>query len=143
MPEGFTYRGEAPVAATNYNYGHFTFDPDTDNVYVFASTISASVARADIPTHANFIPLVNVLSDAEAVDDTSHVYGSVSGSQIADAIAAHGSGGGGAITQATETALGGVRGATALQAIAIQRHGRFSAGRSTDSVSLYPWLSPP
>ena len=32
---------------------------------------------------------MNVLSDAEAVDDTSHVYGSVSGSQIADAIAAH------------------------------------------------------
>ena len=94
LPEGFTYRGEAPVAATNYNYGHFTFDPDTDNVYVFTSTISASVARADIPTHANFIPLVNVLSDAEAVDDTSHVYGSVSGSQIADAIAAHGGGGG-------------------------------------------------
>ena len=89
LPEGFTYRGEAPVAATNYNYGHFTFDPDTDNVYVFTSTISASVTRADIPTHANFIPLVNVLSDAEAVDDTSHVYGSVSGSQIADAIAAH------------------------------------------------------
>ena len=118
LPEGFTYRGEAPVAATNYNYGHFTFDPGTDNVYVFASTISASVARADISTHANFIPLVNVLSDAEAVDDTSHVYGSVSGSQIADAIAAHGSGGGGAITQATETALGGVRGATAGQAIA-------------------------
>ena len=61
LPEGFTYRGEAPVAATNYNYGHFTFDPDTDNVYVFTSTISASVTRANIPTHANFIPLVNVL----------------------------------------------------------------------------------
>ena len=89
LPEGFTYRGEAPVAATNYNYGHFVFDPDTDNVYVFTSTINASVTRADIPTHANFVPLVNVLSDAEAVDDTSHVYGSVSGSQIADAIAAH------------------------------------------------------
>ena len=117
LPEGFTYRGEAPVAATNYNYGHLAFDPDSENVYVFTSTISASVARADIPTHANFEPLVHVLTDAEAVDDTSHVYGSVSGSQIADAVAAHG-GGGGAITQATETALGGVRGATALQAIA-------------------------
>ena len=90
LPEGFTYRGEAPVAATNYNYGHLAFDPDTDNVYVFMSTISASVARADIPTHANFTPLVNVLSDAEAVDDASHVYGSVSGAQIADAIVAHG-----------------------------------------------------
>ena len=39
------------------------------------------------------------------------------GLQIADAIAAHGSGGG-AITQATEATLGGVRGATAGQAIA-------------------------
>ena len=57
LPEGFTYRGEAPVAATNYNYGHFTFDPDTEKVFVFKSTISASVARADIPTHADFIPL--------------------------------------------------------------------------------------
>ena len=72
-------------------------------MYVFASTISASVARADISTHANFIPLVNVLSDAEAVDDTSHVYGSVSGAQIADAIAAHGGGGGG-----TSVAVDGV-----------------------------------
>ena len=88
LPEGFTYRGEAPVAATNYNYGHFTFDPDTDNVYVFTSTINASVARADIPTHANFIPLVNILTDAEAVSPTSHVYGSVSGAQIAAAITA-------------------------------------------------------
>ena len=79
-------------------------------MYVFASTINASVARADIPTHANFIPLVNVLTDAESVDDTSHVYGSVSGSQIADAITAHGGGGGGAITQATETTLGGSEG---------------------------------
>ena len=90
---GFTYRGEAPVAATNYNYGHFTFDPDTDNVYVFTSTINASVTRANIPTHANFIPLVNVLTDAESVSGTSHVYGSVSGSQLADAIAAHAGGG--------------------------------------------------
>ena len=61
-------------------------------MYVFTSTISASVTRADIPTHANFIPLVNVLTDAEATSDTSHVYGSVSGSQIADAISAHGAG---------------------------------------------------
>ena len=54
LPEGFSYRGEAPVAATNYNYGHVVFSPDTDNYYFFTSTISASVARADIPTHANF-----------------------------------------------------------------------------------------
>ena len=117
--------------------------PDTDNVYVFTSTISASVTRADIPTHANFIPLVNVLSDAEAVDDTSHVYGSVSGSQLADAIAAHGSGGGGAITQATEATLGGVRGASRPFKRFHLAARIFSAGRSTDWGSLYPWHSPP
>ena len=89
LPEGFTYRGDAPTAATNYNYGHLVFDPDTDNVYVFTSTVSASVTRANIPTHANFVPLVNVLTNAEATSSTSDVYGSVSGSQIADAIDAY------------------------------------------------------
>ena len=54
LAEGFTYRGEAPVAATNYNYGHVVLEPATDVYYFFASTISASVARADIATHANF-----------------------------------------------------------------------------------------
>ena len=54
LTEGFTYRGEAPVVATNYNYGHVVKNPDTGSYYYFTSTISASVARADIPTHANF-----------------------------------------------------------------------------------------
>ena len=54
LTEGFTYRGEAPVAATNYNYGHVVKNPDTGSYYYFISTISASVARADIATHANF-----------------------------------------------------------------------------------------
>ena len=40
--------------ATNYNYGHVVKNPDTGSYYYFTSTISASVARADIPTHANF-----------------------------------------------------------------------------------------
>ena len=40
--------------ATNYNYGHVVLEPATDVYYFFASTISASVARADIATHANF-----------------------------------------------------------------------------------------
>ena len=82
LTEGFTYRGEAPILATNYNYGHVVKNPDTGSYYYFTSTISASVARADIATHANF----------QAI-------------------------GGGAITQATETTLGGVQGASALQAI--------------------------
>ena len=54
LTEGFTYRGEAPVVATNYNYGHVVKNPDTGSYYYFISTISASVARADIATHANF-----------------------------------------------------------------------------------------
>ena len=54
LPEGFTYRGEAPVLATNYNYGQVVLEPNTDVYYYFTSTISASVARADIATHANF-----------------------------------------------------------------------------------------
>ena len=54
LAEGFIYRGEAPVAATNYNYGQVVLEPDTDVYYYFTSTISASVARADIATHANF-----------------------------------------------------------------------------------------
>ena len=54
LSEGFIYRGEAPVAATNYNYGQVVLEPDTDVYYYFTSTISASVARADIATHANF-----------------------------------------------------------------------------------------
>ena len=56
LTEGFTYRGEAPVLATNYNYGHVVLDPDTYIYYFFSSTISASVARADIAGHANFQP---------------------------------------------------------------------------------------
>ena len=54
LTEGFTYRGEAPIVATNYNYGHVVLEPVTDVYYFFASTISASVARADIATHTNF-----------------------------------------------------------------------------------------
>ena len=47
-------RRSASCRDRNYNYGHIVFSPDTDNYYFFTSTISASVARADIPTHANF-----------------------------------------------------------------------------------------
>ena len=54
LPEGFIYRGAAPILATNYNYGQVVLNPDTDVYYYFTSTISASVARADIATHANF-----------------------------------------------------------------------------------------
>ena len=78
LVEGLAYRGEAPVAATSYSYGQVVLNPDNDNYYFFTSTISASVARADIATHANF----------------------------------HG-----IVIQATEATKGGVRGATALQAI--------------------------
>ena len=89
LPEGYLYRGEAPVVATVYNYGHIVFSPDTDNYYFFTSTISASVARADIPTHANFSPVSHKLTNAEATDDLSTVYGSVTGELIAGAVAAH------------------------------------------------------
>ena len=54
LTEGFTYRGDAPVLATNYNYGHVVKNPDTGSYYYYISTISASVARADIATHASF-----------------------------------------------------------------------------------------
>ena len=54
LSEGFIYRGAAPVAATNYNYGQVVLEPNTDVYYYFTSTISASVARADIAGHANF-----------------------------------------------------------------------------------------
>ena len=57
LTEGFTYRGEAPVLATNYNYGHVVKNPATGAYYYFTSTISASVARADIATHANFLAI--------------------------------------------------------------------------------------
>ena len=89
LPEGFTYRGDAPVAATNYNYGHLVRDSSTDNYYVFTSTVSASVTRADIPTHTNFAPLVHVLTPIEAASSTSTVYGAVSGMQISGAIDAN------------------------------------------------------
>ena len=79
MVEGLAYRGEAPVLATSYSYGQVVLNPDNDNYYFYTSTISDSVARADIATHANF----------------------------------HG-----IVIQATEANKGGVRGATAAQAIA-------------------------
>ena len=89
LPEGYIYRGEAPVAATVYNYGHIVFSPDTDNYYFFTSTISASVARADIPTHANFAPVTHKLTNAEATDDLSTVFGAVTGELLASAVAAN------------------------------------------------------
>ena len=68
---------------TNYNYGQVVLEPSSRrSYYYFTSTISASIARADIAGHANFHAI-----------------------------------GGGAITQATEATLGGVQGASALQAI--------------------------
>ena len=69
LHEGFTYRGEAPVLATNYNYGQVVLDPDADVYYYFTSTISASVARADIAAHANFHPIGGgSLSDTDPAD---------------------------------------------------------------------------
>ena len=68
LTEGFTYRGEAPVVATNYNYGHVVKNPDTGSYYYFISTISASVARADIATHANFQVIGGETGHAPSVD---------------------------------------------------------------------------
>ena len=68
LPEGFVYRGEAPVAATNYNYGQVVLDPGTGVYYYFTSTISASVARADIAGHANFQPISGETGHAPRVD---------------------------------------------------------------------------
>ena len=68
LPEGYTYRGEAPVAATNYNYGQVVHDPDTSIYYFYHSTISASVARADIATHADFEAIVGTgVSDGSCI----------------------------------------------------------------------------
>ena len=89
LPEGFTYRGEAPIVATNYNYGQIVYHPGNENHYYFTSTISASVARADIPTHANFAPVTHKLTNAEATDDLSTVYGAVTGELMAAAVAAN------------------------------------------------------
>ena len=68
LPEGFSYRGEAPIAATNYNYGQAVLEPDTDVYYYFTSTISASVARADIATHPNFHVIGGETGHAPRVD---------------------------------------------------------------------------
>ena len=89
LPEGFTYRGEAPILATNYNYGQIVYHPGNENHYYFTSTISASVARADIPTHANFAPVTHKLTNAEATDDLSTVYGAVTGELMAASVAAN------------------------------------------------------
>ena len=90
LPEGYSYRGEAPVAATVTTTTVTSSSVrTTDNYYFFTSTISASVARADIPTHVNFSPVTHKLTNAEATDDLSTVYGAVTGELIASAVAAH------------------------------------------------------
>ena len=38
LSEGFIYRGAAPVAATNYNYGQVVLEPNTNVYYYFTST---------------------------------------------------------------------------------------------------------
>ena len=70
--------------------------------------------------HGDLLGGAHELTQAQAEDDTSTVYGLVSGERLAESVAANETtgGGGGALTQATEATLGGVRGATALQAIA-------------------------
>ena len=89
LPEGFAYRGSAPTVSSNYNYGHLVFDPDTDSYWVFTSTTSAFVARADIPTHPNFHELSHFLTNAEATDDTDDTHGTVSGRLLSNAINAN------------------------------------------------------
>ena len=79
LTEGFTYRGEAPVLATNYNYGHVVLDPDTYIYYFFSSTISASVARADIAGHANFQPFSDLGSGVGGGYGAWTAIGSVTG----------------------------------------------------------------
>ena len=64
LVEGLAYRGEAPVLATSYSYGQVVLNPDNDNYYFYTSTISASVARADIATHANFHGIVIQATEA-------------------------------------------------------------------------------
>ena len=67
--------------------------------------------------HGDLLGGAHELTQAQAEDETSTVYGLVSGERLAESVAANETGGGGAITQATEAVLGGVRGATAVQAI--------------------------
>ena len=71
LSEGFVYRGAAPVVATNYNYGQVVLEPNTDVYYYFTSTISASVARADIATHANFQAISGETGHSPRVDSGS------------------------------------------------------------------------
>ena len=89
LGEGFVYRGVAPIAATSYSYGQIVFDPVTDDYYFYTSTISQSVARADIPTHGSFHATTHILTLAEAINASSTIEGLVSGEHIANAIAAH------------------------------------------------------
>ena len=68
LPEGFVYRGEAPVVATNYNYGHIVLNPINGSYYIFHSTISALVAQVEIATHADFEELVGAPGHSPRVD---------------------------------------------------------------------------
>ena len=149
LAAGYSYRGTAPTVSSNYNFGHLVFDPDTDSYWVFTSTTSASVARADIPTHTNFHELSHFLTNDEATDDSDTTHGTVSGRLLSRAIDANdrvcpdpSTGTAGQVcsvntaTDAYELADGGAGGTGDITAVTTANNSGLAGGVTTGAADL-------
>ena len=84
QPRGYIFRGDAPVASTTYQQSHMVRVPAENSWYIATLQGGAQATRAQIPTHTDFQPFVNRLTDANIANDAATVKGVLSGSQLHD-----------------------------------------------------------
>ena len=84
QPRGYIFRGDAPVASTTYQQSHMVRVPAENSWYMATLQGGAQATRAQIPTHTDFQPFVNRLTDANIANDSATIKGVLSGSQLHD-----------------------------------------------------------
>ena len=84
QPRGYIFRGDAPVASTTYQQSHMVRVPSENSWYMATLQGGAQATRAQIPTHTDFQPFTNQLTDANVANASASIKGTISGEQLHD-----------------------------------------------------------
>ena len=84
QPRGYIFRGDAPVASTTYQQSHMVRIPSENSWYMATLQGGAQATRAQIPTHTDFQPFTNQLTDANVANASASIKGTISGEQLHD-----------------------------------------------------------
>ena len=84
QPRGYIFRGDAPVASTTYQQSHMVRIPSENSWYMATLQGGAQATRAQIPTHTDFQPFANQLTDANVANASASIKGTISGEQLHD-----------------------------------------------------------